>query len=151
MQVRKPGLLRLLLLVPLLGIAVCSSDPQYRTRPVYDAPSTRDGQVCLNQCDGLVMQCQSRAQDDVDSCERDLDRGDAACLDEAAQSRDYCIRNNSVGCDLSYSNTLSMCRMNLPTCQLDTRSCNQTYDACFKRCGGEIQFESVCVRNCDNQ
>ena len=152
MPVLKPRLLRFLLIfIPFMGVAVCSSDPQYRTRAVYEAPTSREGQMCLNQCDSLVMQCKSRAQEDLNACERDLERRDAACLDEAAEQRDYCIRNNSVGCDLSYSNTLSSCRMNLPTCQLDTSSCDQTYNTCFERCGGNIRFESVCVRNCDKQ
>jgi len=137
-------------IVTAVSVAACAMlGPQYATSVDYAPPTTIAGQHCLNQCDANMMMCRTTARADYDRCEVDLVERNKACVRDAEAARNYCILNNSVSCDLSYSNKLAACRQSAPTCEVELRGCERQNDTCFERCGGTITRTSTCVRNCD--
>lgn len=144
------GFFGLLAILSLTMAACLASGPQYRTNAIYEEPNTSQGQMCLNQCDSLEMQCKSSKQQDTLMCDRQAEQYDVECVQRARQAYNLCAPGGAaVNCDVAYSNELKFCRSMAPRCEVDTSSCNNTYDACFNRCGGRIRYETVCVRNCE--
>lgn len=123
-----------------VGLAACQSGPQYRTDTSYIAPPTTQGATCVASCETTEQVCRGR-EDDYARAEY------PACLERADQDYRICMSGGStINCDLYRTLSKQQCERDMGP---NYKSCTQSFNSCYKNCGGEVRQETVCVKNCD--
>ena len=124
-------------LIAAIALALTACGPQYKEERTLIPPATEQGRICAAQCETTQAICRADAKDDVRHCEaekRDERRDYQRCLDR----RKRLPKGKKPTC---WAPKVRFCRA-------DYRQCDAAFDACYRRCGGEVQVRRVCVANC---
>ncbi len=97
--------------------------------PGYIPPLTPEGKTCVYQCEFSKIQCEELEELKQEVCEEKEELKYERCsLDE---DKDKYCSNESWKCSANHTR------------------CETMYRACYQACGGTVESETTCVRNCD--
>lgn len=140
----------------LAGFTGCSSEPVYQTVYNHIRPNGTTGQSCVNACDADRQLCEQRSNAQMDRCNREADREFRRCQVEKREAYRYCVAdlqrqygNNWKIYESNCSNVYDPNSCAKSSCYR-AGECDVTFNRCFIGCGGKIESETRCVRNCDN-
>lgn len=130
----------LTLFAVLMAVSSCAR-PQYQTFTTY-LPSQvsgfascvqgleKDQIICRQSADLKAQLCASNAAMAQMQCEQQASADLAACK---ATGNEYCIKHICIQ----------------RSCPPDYSACTDTYDRGYSTCGGNVEKETRCVKNCD--
>ncbi len=114
----------------MLAVALSGCGPMYETRYNLTPPPGQMGQVCVNQCDQIRLQCMQGEDLRVQNCET---QNRLARLEyEQCRQRGY-----------------SDCYEDTTWCSADYEPCEGQFRQCYQNCGGKVESYQVCVFNCN--
>lgn len=103
------------------GLMGCS--PVYETHYYYSPPATEMGQMCLGHCVQTRMMCDQNC---------DMAEFNSRRIHSYNSQREYYRPYHSFWRECS-------------------DGCHTGYNVCYQSCGGQIEYETHCVRNCGQE
>lgn len=112
-------------------MAVSACGPIYETRYHLIPPPGQLGQVCVNQCDQIRLQCIQGEDQRSENCEtrNRLARLEYEQCRESGYSDCY---DSSTWCSSG-----------------DYEPCEEQFRSCYRNCGGTVQSFEACVYGCN--
>jgi hypothetical protein len=143
-------------LVSCFVVSACSTEPQYTTRYTLTPPDSAQGRTCVATCQGNQQLCISNVRAEAQKCESDARQHVQDCNRNADDSYRNCVNYNTssgsthIGyCRAKRDTDRQTCANYRPYCNAST-NCDGSYRECFKQCGGKVQANRVCYKNCEN-
>lgn len=113
----------------LCGLSGCG--PIYETRYNLTPPKGQLGQVCINQCDQIRLQCMQNQDQRNQNCETQ-NRLARLEYEQCKNNRYSDCYDSSTWCD-----------------SVDHEMCEEQFRFCYQNCGGIVQGYEVCVFGCN--
>ena len=127
--------------ITLGALAGCmTTEPIYRTDTSYTAPTTTQGNACVASCQTTEQICRGR-EDDHRRAEY------PGCMDRAKSDYNQCRKYfEQSNCDIGRRADENKCnKRRTPS----YKSCTQSFNSCYRNCGGQVFEKQICVENCD--
>ncbi|MCP3685312.1 MAG: hypothetical protein GY861_21880 [bacterium] len=116
----------------------CSTAPVYETTYSYTPPASQEGKTCTAQCEYSKLQCEELEDKNKELCAERAERNYDDCQEEKEEKKD----------DEGYQGS---CFNEAWKCSADYERCEKMYRACFQVCGGTVDSDTRCIRNCEQQ
>ncbi|WP_372398503.1 hypothetical protein ABMY26_17685 [Azospirillum sp. HJ39] len=121
------------------GLAGCTPRPYFETTTTYVSPASEAGRLCVAQCRQAQSICESAKELAIQTCRAEsLTRAHA----------DYQAYLKSLPKDFNRKKMKSIGDFDRGSSCSSNLYCSYDYKECFKSCGGRIEQQTYCVKDC---
>ena len=121
-----------ILITSILFLTGCQ--PQYQKQAVFVDPVSLSGQACIKRCSQDKDYCEQRSSEALSGCQQ------AAQHRAVVELESYQTQYGAPEKTLSDFYDDSVCKQAL--------SCTSVYNQCFVQCGGNVDYQQACIKNC---
>ncbi|PWC84425.1 hypothetical protein TSH100_17890 [Azospirillum sp. TSH100] len=119
--------------------AACTPSPRFETTTNYFSPVSEAGKLCVAQCRQAQSICDSAKELALQTCRAEgLTRAHA----------DYRAYLKSLPKDYNKKKMKTLSDFEREISCSSNLYCSSDYDQCFKACGGRIEQQTFCVKDC---